>query len=516
MPYDDLPAAEDRAPLPESVAVAAQVATLIANDSGVKTGADLILADQLEPVKRRRKALFIITSLVAILLFATYLGLAIFFQSHFGFKTSINDIDASFMTAEQVDVAIADRVETYQLMIRQRENRQETIKGSSIQLVYRPDKQVDKLLGEQQPFLWFISLLKPPDPLSFNPTVSFDTAKLNLTVDHLRAMNPQSWQAPRDAYPVFIGNKYVVKSQDPGTTVDPEKVRQIIASSIIDQEAEVDLERAGCYLDPGISSTDQKLLADIDLYNRHAPFAITYTFGKATEVLDAAIAINWFSFSDEGTASLNEQALVDWVSGFAARHDSVGTERSFTTADGKSATVAGGTYGWLIDQDAEITAIKEAIANRGAQTRDPHYLQTAASHDGSEWGDTYVEINLTTQYLYYVVDGQIALESDVVTGAPWGGRSTVSGVYDVLQKSSPATLRGPRTAEGTYEWEAPVSFWMRVTWGGIGLHDATWQPRFGGDWYIYNGSHGCINMPWTNAQYLYNIVEVETPVILHY
>ncbi|NLG10686.1 MAG: L,D-transpeptidase family protein, partial [Coriobacteriaceae bacterium] len=188
----------------------------------------------------------------------------------------------------------------------------------------------------------------------------------------------------------------------------------------------------------------------------------------------------------------------------------------FITADGKSATVSGGTYGWQIDQAAEVAAIKEAITSHMEQVREPFYLQTAAVRENPDWGDTFVEINLTTQYLYYVQDGQIVLESDVVTGAPWGGRSTASGVYDVLQKSSPAVLRGPRTPDGGYEWDAPVSFWIRITWGGIGMHDANWQPRFGGDWYLYNGSHGCINMPWSNVQQLYNMIELGTPVILHY
>lgn len=33
-------------------------------------------------------------------------------------------------------------------------------------------------------------------------------------------------------------------------------------------------------------------------------------------------------------------------------------------------------------------------------------------------GNTYAEVNLTTQHMYYVKDGQIALETDVVTGNP--------------------------------------------------------------------------------------------------
>ena len=29
-----------------------------------------------------------------------------------------------------------------------------------------------------------------------------------------------------------------------------------------------------------------------------------------------------------------------------------------------------------------------------------NYSQTAASHDGADWGNTYVEVDLTNQYMY--------------------------------------------------------------------------------------------------------------------
>ena len=57
---------------------------------------------------------------------------------------------------------------------------------------------------------------------------------------------------------------------------------------------------------------------------------------------------------------------------------------------------------------------------------------------------------------------------------------------------------------------------MRVTWRGIGFNDTTWQPAIEGDDYLWNGSHGCINMPYYNAQELYSILQLGTPVVVHY
>ena len=59
-----------------------------------------------------------------------------------------------------------------------------------------------------------------------------------------------------------------------------------------------------------------------------------------------------------------------------------------------------------------------------------------------------------------------------------------------------------------------VNYWMPFN-GGIGLHDATWRSEFGGDIYMYDGSHGCVNLPLANAGVIYNNVSAGTKVIVY-
>jgi lipoprotein-anchoring transpeptidase ErfK/SrfK len=122
---------------------------------------------------------------------------------------------------------------------------------------------------------------------------------------------------------------------------------------------------------------------------------------------------------------------------------------------------------------------------------------------------TYADVNLTTQKMQYVRDGVLLLECDVVTGAPWGGRSTPTGTFTLRKKQSPSVLIGA-------DYAAPVSFWMPFIGNAVGFHDATWQPRFGGDWYRNNGSHGCVNMPYWAASQLYGWISVGDTVRVHY
>ena len=52
---------------------------------------------------------------------------------------------------------------------------------------------------------------------------------------------------------------------------------------------------------------------------------------------------------------------------------------------------------------------------------------------------------------------------------------------------------------------------------GIGFHDASWRHgKFGGNIYIHDGSHGCINLPPYIAKQLYENITTKTPVVVHY
>ena len=156
----------------------------------------------------------------------------------------------------------------------------------------------------------------------------------------------------------------------------------------------------------------------------------------------------------------------------------------------------------------EAIELAEMIENGESGERTPVYYQTAASYETPDYGNTYVEINLTAQHLFFYQDGTLILESDFVSGNASRGYDTPAGVYSITYKQRNATLTGEN-------YETPVSYWMPFN-GNIGMHDASWRSSFGGDIYKTNGSHGCINLPVSVAQELYGYVEKGTPVICYY
>ena len=120
---------------------------------------------------------------------------------------------------------------------------------------------------------------------------------------------------------------------------------------------------------------------------------------------------------------------------------------------------------------------------------------------------TYVYISISSQTLSFFENGTEVLTCPVVTGCVTAGNGTPKGVYRVTEKIRNATLRGD-------DYESFVSYWIGFIGSMYGMHDASWRSSFGGTIYYSNGSHGCVNMPYSSVAQLFSMVEVGTPVIV--
>ncbi len=67
------------------------------------------------------------------------------------------------------------------------------------------------------------------------------------------------------------------------------------------------------------------------------------------------------------------------------------------------------------------------------------------------------------------------------------------------------------TGEPGDQYRVDISYAQRLTWGGEFIHAAPWSV---GDQGINNVSHGCINMSWENAEWLFGVTHVGDPVVV--
>lgn len=481
-------------------------------------------AKKIKAVKRRKtgkdgkvKALWITGGVLAGICLI-YVAISVYFMSHFFVNTKINGKNFSGKTASDVEKYLQTNIKDYKLTILENEGRQDVISGSEIGLEYRAGTETEKLLKDQNGFAWPKAFFTE-NSRKVSVNVSYNEESLNQRISQLSCL--QTEQTPAEnAKPEFDGNQYVIKPEVYGNAVDKERLTEQVKVHITEFQPQLDMVETKCYAKPKYVEDSKEVQEACDAMNKYVNASITYPMNEPV-VVDKALISQWLQVDGEMKVSLNTEAMKQWFTAFGDKYDTQGTTRTFTTPAGKSATVTGGTYGWSIDEDTELVNLQNSILNGEVVTREPAYYAggTAAAHSGQDWGNTYAEVDMSAQHMWYIQNGQVVLETDVVTGEPIPSKITPEGVYSLMWKQPNSVLVGdinPDTGEPAYRTK--VKYWMQVTSSGVGFHDAIWQTAFGGTLYQIpgTGSHGCINMPLDQAGALFNMIEPGTPVIFHW
>lgn len=473
--------------------------------------------------KRKKKTTgkkkgLIITAAVVGGLAGAYIGVSVFFMSHFYFNTEINGHNFSAKTVEDVEEYMKSQVKGYVLTVKEKENKSDTIEGSQISLAYVENDDIENALKKQNAFLW-PSAFFVKNSTKVTVEVSYDKDALEKEIEHLQSVEAEQIP-PTNAYPKFDGTQYVVEPEVTGTAVDMDVLHEKIAQYIQEFRSELDMEEEGCYALPEYTKDSKEVQAACDKMNQYIKACITYPMDENV-VVDKELISTWLGVDETMNVVFNENGVKEWMTAFGDKYDTLGGTRTITSPWGKAAEVSGGDYGWSIDEETELTALINSIKNGEVVTKEPAYYigGTAASHGPQDWGNTYAEVDLSAQHMWYIQDGVVVLETDVVTGEPIPEKETPTGVYALKETTMHEVLVGEIVPEtGEPEYRTPVDYWMRITWSGVGFHDATWQSTFGGTLNQIPGvgSHGCINMPYDQAAALYNLISTGTPVIIHY
>ena len=473
--------------------------------------------------KKKNKIMKIVVMLIVMILVMSccvYAGISYYYSYHFFLGTTINGIDSSNKTAYEVEQEIAGKKDNYVIQVSARMQEPHTITGKDIDYKNVSSGAVLQLLKTQKSWEWIGSLFETKNYMVQEETF-FSREKLEEQVNSLNCAKKENQIAPENAYVSFVNSEFTIVPETEGNELNTKEAYQMICRAIDNDAAEVDLESdPKAYKKADVTKESSELQNMVNTYKNLTKANITYTFGDETVTLDGNTIKNWLQFDEKGQLLQNDEAfrqhVVDYVAQLAADHDTVGTERQFQTTSGRTVYVYGSAYGWKIDQDKEVAQLMQEIQSGTQTTREPVYSMRANAHGINDLGDTYIEVDLTEQYMWYYQNGNIIFQSEIVSGLPSDpDRKTPPGIFTLNSKSSPSVLRGEMTANGTYSYEQPVTYWMPFN-GGIGFHDADWQPYFGGDRYLTGGSHGCINLPPENAGQLYSLIQYDVPIICFY
>ncbi len=472
-------------------------------------------------MKRIAKTFLLIFLLFLLMLLIGYFLLAYYYREGFGLNTWINGVYCTGKTVDEVNAELLSKTETPILMITGRDG--DSIAIDLTQIGYQEDfyASLNQYKEEQKPWRWIDNILFDKK-YELTPGVTYDEELLREAFNGLEMIQREG-QRPMDYKLENSRNGYYLYD-GLSSRMDIEKVYQAVKEAVETGESALDLRDGDYYYDMPLSEEQKELKV---LSERLAAFQscnIVYDMGDETIPLDAGTMSRFLTVKEHagqfevatdenGEFVLKEAAVVAFVAELAEEYDTYGKEREFQSTRGDIITVEGVTYGTKLNQEAEVTYLMEHLLLGESHTDEQQFHIPTYEHEGvvrgrDDIGTTYIEIDMTEQKMYYYRDGELALETDVVTGNTSRRWGTPEGVNYVYAKQKDRVLRG----EG---YASPVKYWMPVK-GNIGIHDANWRDEFGGTIYQRSGSHGCINTPTEKMAELYDMVEIGTPVVMFY
>lgn len=456
--------------------------------------------------KEKNKIVIRIIISISTVLFI-YFGLSNYLINHFYFGSTINGINVSGKTVDEVEEEMIYKVQWYKLELQERGGNKEQITASDIGLIYKLEGKIKELKDKQNFSPWIISLPYERE-YKIEETVTYDEKLLDDRLNKLSCFDSNNIIEPQNPRFEYKDNEYVILDEVYGNKVNKNILYESVINAIIKEEKTIDFEASNCYENPQYNSNSQEVINTKDILNKYINSQITYTFGDNTEVLDGSIINKWLKINESLEITFDEKEIICYLNKLSDTYDTVGKSREFITSLGTTINIGGGDYGWIINKNEEIQNLIKTIKEGAKITREPIYVQAAQSRVNNDIGNTYIEINLKRQHLWFYKNGVLLVDGDVVTGNESNNHSTPTGIYKLKYKQKDATLKGA-------DYSTHVNFWMPFNMG-IGLHDASWRSTFGGNIYMTNGSHGCVNAPYNLAKTIFNNVQGGSPVICYY
>lgn len=415
--------------------------------------------------------------IIGVIILAVYLGTSVFFINRFYLGSTINCVSVSGKTVNEAYDEIISNAKNYELKIKGRDGFNETISGEDINLIYNDDTEVQK-------------------------------DKLNNNINKFSCFNADGVEEPKNPILQYEDGKYRILKETYGNKLNKEHVTTAITNAIKSGKTNIDLDEEECYDSPKFTSESKEITDAKDILDKYVSTKITYHIGDTQEVLDGDKIRSFLDVDEDYNVSVSEEKIRSYLKSFAEKYNTIGKTRKFNTTAGSTISVSGGDYGRKIDVSEEVKYILDAIKDGKTDNREPKYSQVPFCNGTDDIGNTYVEVSLSSQHLWFYKDGSLIIDGPIVSGNVSNGCGTPGGVYKLEYKERNATLKG----EG---YSTPVSFWMPFN-GGIGIHDATWRSSFGGNIYVAGGSHGCVNAPYSLANTIFNNIDSGTPVVCYY
>lgn len=443
--------------------------------------------------------LFIVLAILAGIYAAGYF----FYSTHFWPMTTINGANVGNQTTDQIRKQgdILAKTGVFKVWYNSKE---EDITLSDMKYKITYDDSLESLLDSQEPWMWPYGLFEE-QALSCDTTIKVNDPALLKAVKKLSFV--KEGEPAVDAKLEKQESDIVIVPSEIGTRLDQDSLKDGIKEAILAGEFSINGSE---YVEkPKVTEDNENLVFQRDRFNEYKNASLRVDMTGAEETITGDMLADWL-MTDGVSIGWDRDKVKAYVQECAEKYNTFGSVRNFN-ATGIGVIQVGGSrgdsFGFKMSQDATTDRILAAAENK-EETVQAAWKIPGKWRGDNDFGNTYIEADISRQHVWYYQNGACVWESDCVSGLEGTGRQTPSGAFRVWSKQRNRVLRGP-------DYESPVAYWMPFDWTGCGLHDAPWRGAFGGKIYRSNGSHGCLNLPTSKAASLYNMVSIDTPVIVY-
>ncbi len=445
--------------------------------------------------KKQRKFCFLILEVIILALCLLYLNAKIKYENVFYTGTVINEFDCSKMTVDEARLALEDKKKN-KIPIIFKGDEIYILDCSKIYKIKNLQQELENIKIEQNKKIIFHGEKYQINRFSFNKR------KLKKELSSIKQMQKDYMEKKSNVvYSYDSKEKKFKTSCKDSYYLNMDYVMEKVINALENNNDSVLITK---YNKPKTKKVDE--------FNSKISSSVTYKLPNGKEyVLDADILHLWFKYGDN--YAYNEKKWNEQLEKFVSDDlkplvETVGKTRKFKlTGKDEKISIEGGNYGYSLDVEAELKQLSTDLKNQKSVKRQPMYKTKESSLKNDGIGNSYVELDISRQKVWVYVDGNLRVETDCVTGCVARGNDTPTGIYFLTYKQKDAILKGAN-------YRSHVNYWMPFN-GNIGLHDATWRKTFGGDIYLTNGSHGCVNLPLYKAKEVYGLVDKTMPIIVY-
>lgn len=434
------------------------------------------------------------------------------FTDRFLPNTRINGFDVSSLTVEEATEALESQTSNYACEASVGDF-DATFKGVDIALDRNEEAMANEAYKGHNAYAWPIALLFAPT-YEVDDGLTVEDGILNAIVNAAVDEYNQRTLPHNNARIEFNEDTglYELLGTTEGTAVDGQAVFEA-ASNDVHQFHTTSNPSPETALHPATVFDIPNYAQAVQNANRSRTTDIAITVNAEPVIVSEAYQnAEWVTIDDSPSVVVDEDALREWA-------ESQVSYAVFHMDDWSN---------YYLDVDAFVAGFSDRLSKGIVDDYEaPTYDELRTEGESREkayakggWDSTlgrYIDIDLESQFArLFDEGGNVIWESAFVSGDMYEGHSTVTGTFSIYSMQMNTVLVGmDYNGDGQPDYESFVNYWMPF-YGGYGLHDATWRANFGGEYYYYNGSHGCVNLPYSKAEELFGITFVGEVVNVHW